>query len=98
MRDFPSYEERMMLKVNSPQLHPEIVNEALLDLRSTINKAHDAEFLRTMMDVSSGNLLGSGLRLSAEDYNISETCINEWNRSVTALSNNEFWAFKSKLF
>lgn len=97
MRDFPSYEDRMMLKVKPPQLQHKIATEALLDLKSTINKAHDAEFLRRM-GVSSDNLLGSGSRLLAENYNISETCLNQWSRAISALNNSEFWAFKSKEF
>jgi hypothetical protein len=48
---------------------------------------------------SNGDTLTSstkdGFVLFAEEYNVSETCRDHWNRTLSALGANEYWALKS---
>lgn len=75
------------------------VTDTLHSLRSIVNRLHDVEFLRSLADNSDEVLsLGGGSVVSADYTNVSETCRDHWNRTITALNLNEYWALKSKIF
>ncbi|XP_056006926.1 nose resistant to fluoxetine protein 6-like [Ostrea edulis] len=71
------------------------VTDTLHSLRSIVNRLHDVEFLRSLADNSDEVLsLGGGSVVSADYTNVSETCRDHWNRTITALNLNEYWALK----
>lgn len=88
-----SYEDRLTFRVYSPSVQQQLNNEALLELRTQINKVHDAEFLKELA-LSSDNLGEQGSGLFVDINNVSYTCREQWNRTIAGLLRSEFWAFK----
>lgn len=92
-----SYEDRLTFRVYSPSVQQQLNNKtALLELRTQINKLHDAEFLKELA-LSNDNFGEQGSGLFADINNVSYTCREHWNRTIAGLLRSEFWAFKSKL-
>eukprot|EP00105_Crassostrea_gigas_P037257 XP_019921405.1 PREDICTED: nose resistant to fluoxetine protein 6 isoform X4 [Crassostrea gigas] len=89
-----SYEDRLTFRVYSPSVQQQLNNKtALLELRTQINKLHDAEFLKELA-LSNDNFGEQGSGLFADINNVSDTCREHWNRTITGLLRSEFWAFK----
>nr|XP_034301544.1 nose resistant to fluoxetine protein 6 isoform X4 [Crassostrea gigas] len=88
-----SYEDRLTFRVYSPSVQQHGNHEALLELRTQINKVHDAEFLKELA-LSNINLGEQGSGLFADNNNVSYTCREHWNRTIAGLLKSEFWAFK----
>lgn len=88
-----SYEDRLTFRVYSPSVQQHGNHEALLELRTQINKVHDAEFLKELA-LSSINLGEQGSGLFADNNNVSYTCREHWNRTIAGLLRSEVWAFK----
>uniref|UniRef100_K1QX93 Nose resistant to fluoxetine protein 6 n=1 Tax=Magallana gigas TaxID=29159 RepID=K1QX93_MAGGI len=88
-----SYEDRLTFRVYSPSVQQHGYHEALLELRTQINKVHDAEFLKELA-LSNINLGEQGSGLFADNNNVSYTCREHWNRTIAGLLRSEFWAFK----
>lgn len=88
-----SYEDRLTFRVYSPSVQQHGNHEALLELRTQINKVHDAEFLKELA-LSNINLGEQGSGLFADNNNVSYTCREHWNRTIAGLLRSEFWAFK----
>lgn len=88
-----SYEDRLTFRVYSPSVQQHGNHEALLELRTQINKVHDAEFLKELA-LSNINLGEQGSGLFADINNVSDTCREHWNRTIAGLLRSEFWAFK----
>lgn len=88
-----SYEDRLTFRVYSPSVQQHGNHEALLELRTQINKVHDAEFLKELA-LSNINLGEQGSGLFADNNNVSYTCLEHWNRTIAGLLRSEFWAFK----
>lgn len=88
-----SYEDRLTFRVYSPSVQQHGNHEALLELRTQINKVHDAEFLKELA-LSNDNFGEQGSGLFADNNNVSYTCREHWNRTIAGLLRSEFWAFK----
>lgn len=88
-----SYEDRLTFRVYSPSVQQHGNHEALLELRTQINKVHDAEFLKELA-LSNINLGEQGSGLFTDINNVSYTCREHWNRTIAGLLRSEFWAFK----
>lgn len=94
-QEVPSYEDRLTFRLYAPHASQTNDTNVLLDLKSVINKIHDPDFLREMA-IPRDQKLYQTARLYADNYNVSETCREHWNRTIAGLTRNEFWAIKSK--
>ena len=94
-QEVPSYEDRLTFRLYPPHASQTNDTNVLLELKSVINKIHDPDFLREMA-IPRDQKLYQTARLYADNYNVSETCREHWNRTIAGLTRNEFWAIKSK--
>nr|XP_022320071.1 nose resistant to fluoxetine protein 6-like [Crassostrea virginica] len=92
-QEVPSYEDRLTFRLYPPHASQTNDTNVLLELKSVINKIHDPDFLREMA-IPRDQKLYQTARLYADNYNVSETCREHWNRTIAGLTRNEFWAIK----